>query len=206
MADSYLQSLLGREERVLLVTRQHWFALFSTIVLEIFLVAALVAGVIFAMPYYPEAVFGFILVIVPLTGMIRDILIWRNRQYIVTNRRVMQSTGVFSKKVLDSSLEKVNDIELSQSFFGRLFDYGDIRILTASELGIDFFKHIANPIKFKTAMLNSKENLRIDENDMHMQQEDDIPTLIAKLDELRKQGIISEEEFREKKAELLAKM
>jgi hypothetical protein len=55
-------------------------------------------------------------------------------------------------------------------------------------------------------MLNAKENLRIDENDVHMQQEDDIPTLIAKLDDLRKRGIISEEEFRKKKADLLAKM
>lgn len=106
MADSYVESLMGREERILLVARQHWFALFSTIVLEVFLIAALVAGVFLAMPHYPEAVYGFILVFVPLVGMIRDILIWRNRQYIVTNRRVMQSSGVFSKKVLDSSLKK----------------------------------------------------------------------------------------------------
>jgi len=206
MADSYVQSLMGKKERILLVKHQHWFALLSRIFLEIILIVVLVVGVIFAMAYYSVAVFGFILVLVPLIGMIRDILIWSNRQYIVTSRRVMQTSGVFSKKVVDSSLDKVNDIKMNQSVFGRLFDYGDIDILTASELGVDHFERIANPIKFKTTMLNAKEDLNIEEDDVHMEHEDDVPSLIAKLDELRKQGIITEEEFREKKADLLAKM
>ena len=207
MADTYLQSLMGDMERILLVTRQHWFVLFSTIILEIILILVLVAAVIAATTFYsPVAAFGFILVLVPLIGMIRDILIWYNRQYIVTNRRVMQVSGVINKNVVDSSLEKVNDVKMSQSFFGRLFDYGDVEIMTASELGVNLFKRIGDPVKFKTAMLNAKEKLGFDENQVHAQLEDDIPSLIARLDELRKQGIISEEEFRTKKAELLAKM
>jgi uncharacterized membrane protein YdbT with pleckstrin-like domain len=206
MADTYVESLMGHKERILLVAHQHWFALLNAIALEAILIIVLVLGVVFAMAYYSVAVFGFILVLVPLIGMIRDILIWYNRQYIVTNRRVMQISGIFSKKVVDSSLEKVNDIKMNQSFFGRLFDYGNIEILTASELGVDRFERIANPIKFKTTMLNAKEDLNVEEDEFRMGQEEDIPTLIAKLDQLRKQGIISEKEFQEKKAELLAKL
>jgi len=206
MADTYIQSLMGQKERMLLVTRQHWFVLFSAIFLEIILTLVLIAGVIAATVFYPIAAFGFILVLVPLIGMIRDILIWYNRQYIVTNRRVMQVSGVINKNVVDSSLEKVNDVKMTQSFFGRLFDYGDVEIMTASELGVNLFKRIGDPVKFKTAMLNAKEKLGFDENQIHLQQADDIPSLIARLDELRKQGTISEEEFQKKKAELLAKM
>jgi uncharacterized membrane protein YdbT with pleckstrin-like domain len=197
---------MGQKERMLLVTRQHWFVLFSTIFLEIILTLVLVAAVIAATVFYPIAAFGFILVLVPIIGMIRDILIWYNRQYIVTNRRVMQVSGVINKNVVDSSLEKVNDVKMSQSFFGRLFDYGDIEILTASELGVNLFKRIGDPVRFKTAMLNAKEKLGFDEDQLHVQQSDDIPSLIARLDELRKQGIVTEEEFQKKKAELLAKM
>jgi uncharacterized membrane protein YdbT with pleckstrin-like domain len=198
---------MGQNERILLVTRQHWFVLFSTIFLELILILILVAGVIAATTFVsPLAAFGFILVLVPLFGMVRDILIWYNRQYIVTNRRVMQISGVINKNVVDSSLEKVNDVKMSQSFFGRLFDYGDIEILTASELGVNVFKRIGDPVKFKTAMLNAKEKLGFDEDQVHLKQSDDIPSLIARLDELRKQGIVSEEEFQKKKAELLAKM
>jgi len=206
MAKTYIQELMSENERILLVTRQHWFVLFSNIMLEILLIVLLIVGITAWSLVYPPATFGYILVLVPLAGMIRDILIWSNRQYIVTNRRVIQVTGVLSKEVLDTSLEKVTDVKMSQSFFGRLFDYGDIEILTASELGVNLFKRIGDPVRFKTGMLNAKEELGFGEIGFQPQAEEDIPTLIARLDDLRKRGILSEAEFQKKKAELLAKM
>ena len=206
MTNSYVQGLLGQNERIVLATRQHWFVLFSNIVLEIVLTLVLIVGVSAAATVNPLAGFGFILVLVPLIGMLRDILIWRNREYIVTNRRVIQINGVFSKDVVDSSLEKVNDVKMNQSFFGRMFGYGDIEILTASETGDNLFRRIGDPIKFKTAMLNSKEKLGYEGTSPQPQRADDIPAQIAELDKLRKQGIVTEAEFQAKKKELLAKM
>jgi uncharacterized membrane protein YdbT with pleckstrin-like domain len=206
MTNSYIQGMLGQNERIVLATRQHWFVLFSNILLEILLVVLLVVGVSAAAVVNPLAGFGFVLVLVPLIGMLRDILIWRNREYIVTNRRVIQISGVFSKDVVDSSLEKVNDVKMSQSMFGRMFDYGDVEILTASEMGINLFKRIGDPVKFKTAMLNAKEKLGYEGMSHQAQHADDIPAQIAELDELRKKGIVTEAEFQAKKKELLAKM
>ena len=206
MTNSYVQGLLGQNERIVLATRQHWFVLFSNIVLEIVLTLVLIVGVSAAATVNPLAGFGFILVLVPLIGMLRDILVWRNREYIVTNRRVIQINGVFSKDVVDSSLEKVNDVKMNQSFFGRMFGYGDIEILTASETGDNLFRRIGDPIKFKTAMLNSKEKLGYEGTSAQPQRADDIPAQIAELDKLRKQGIVTEAEFQAKKKELLAKM
>jgi len=206
MAKTYIQGLLGQNERILLATRQHWFILLSNIMLEILLIVLLVAGFTALTLVYPLAAIGFVLVLVPLGGMLRDILIWSNREYIVTNRRVIQISGVFSKNVVDSSLEKVNDVKMSQSFFGRMFDYGDIEILTASEIGVNLFKRIGDPVKFKTAMLNAKEKLGYEGTSIQAQRSDDIPAQIAELDELRKKGIVTEAEFQKKKAELLAKM
>jgi hypothetical protein len=206
MAKNYVENLLGENERILLGTRQHSFVLFGNIALEILLIILLALGVTAAIPFYPAAVAGYFLILVPLVGMIRDILIWSNREYIVTNRRVIQISGVFDKNVVDSSLEKVNDVKMSQSFLGRMFDYGDIEILTASELGINLFRRIGEPVKFKTAMLNAKEELGYGEMGARPPAEEDIPTLIARLDELRKKGIVTEAEFQKKKSELLAKM
>ncbi|MDQ3006138.1 MAG: PH domain-containing protein [Chloroflexota bacterium] len=138
--------------------------------------------------------------------MLNDILVWRNKAYIVTNRRVIQISGVFSKDVVDSSLEKVNDVKMSQSFLGRVFGYGDIEILTASELGVNLFHEINEPVEFKQAMLNAKERMGYDEMGGDARPQADIPTMIARLDDLRKKGILSEAEFQEKKAELLSKM
>ena len=208
MAKSYLDSLLGERERIVLIARQHWFILFSSIFLELSLIliilAATVSAAIFLTPYALIIVaVGFALMMLPIATMTRDILNFANRQYIVTNRRVMQISGILNKNVQDSSLEKVNDVVMQQSAFGRMFDYGDIEILTASELGVNLFKQIEEPIQFKTAMLNAKEYLERGDDD---QAEDSIPGLIAQLDQLRRQGILNDEEFQQKKAQLLSRL
>jgi hypothetical protein len=206
MAKTYLQGLLGENEEILLETHQHWFVLFGKIFLELLLIGLLLAGVIVAFTYYPPAIYGLVLLLVPAIGILNDVLVWRNKAYIVTNRRVIQISGVFNKDIVDSSLEKVNDVKMSQSFFGRMFGYGDIEILTASELGINLFHEINDPVGFKTAMLNAKERMGYDDDSGVEKRPKDIPSLIAGLDDLRRRGILSEEEFQKKKAELLEKI
>lgn len=207
MANDYIQNMLGENERILLVTRQHGFVLISSILAEIVVtLIVIVAIAVLTTLVNPLAGFGFLLLLVPLAIMLRNILVWNNHQYIVTNRRVIQVSGIFTKNVVDSSLEKVNDVKMTQSFFGRLFDYGDIEILTASETGDNMFKRIGDPVKFKTAMLNAKEKLGYEGTGSHAQRVESIPAQIAELDELRKQGILTDAEFQAKKRELLAKM
>lgn len=206
MAKDYIQSMLGENERILLRTHQHRFVLFSMVVAELTITLLLFIGVSAAAFYYPLAAAAFVLMLIPLGSMARDILVWSNHQYLVTNRRVIQVSGIFNKNVVDSSLEKVNDVKMTQSFFGRMFDYGDIEILTASETGANQFKRIGNPVLFKTAMLNAKEKLGFEGMASQPQTGRNIPALIAELDELRQKGIVTEEEFRQKKAQLLAKM
>lgn len=206
MAKDYIQRMLGENERILLRTHQHRFVLFSMVVAELTITLLLFIGVSAAAFYYPLAAAAFVLMLIPLGSMARDILVWSNHQYLVTNRRVIQVSGIFNKNVVDSSLEKVNDVKMTQSFFGRMFDYGDIEILTASETGVNQFKRIGNPVLFKTAMLNAKEKLGFEGMASQPQTGKNIPALIAELDELRQKGIVTEEEFKQKKAELLAKM
>ncbi|HKY53376.1 MAG TPA: PH domain-containing protein, partial [Anaerolineales bacterium] len=181
MARNYLEGLLGENEQIIFETHQHWFVLFGKIFLELLLIALLIGGSLALSAFYPVAIYGLGLVLIPLIGMISDILVWRNKAYVVTNRRVTQIAGVFDKEVVDSSLEKVNDVKMSQSFFGRMFGYGDIEILTASELGVNLFHEIANPVEFKTAMLNAKEQLGYDELGAAVRPSEDIPSLIARL-------------------------
>ena len=96
----------------------------------------------------------------PLARIGWGFLSWRMNVYVLTNRRVIEVTGVISKKVSDSSLEKLTDVVLTQSIFGRLLHYGDIEVLTASAgAGVNDLKQIGRPLEFKQAMLNAKEEL-----------------------------------------------
>ncbi len=205
----YVESLLGNRERIILVARQHWFILVSSIVLEIILILVLISLTILAGMYWAQfalliGAIGTILLLLPLTTLMRDIFDWLNRQYIVSNRRVIQVSGILNKNVTDSSLVKVTDVKMSQSVFGRIFNYGDIEILTASEFGANLFRRIEEPIEFKVAMLNAKEQL--EQGDDLPQSNLDVVEVIASLDRLRELGILSEAEFTQKKNEILGNL
>ena len=205
----YLRKLLGEREEIILVTRPHWFVLVQHIFLEIVLALVILGifiGLTLFIPGQPYTMLGFLVVIIPLVSLARDAIIWSNHQYIVTNRRVIQISGVFNKNVIDSSLDKVNDVKLEQSFFGRLFNYGDVEILTASELGTNLFSMIGDPVGFKTAMINSKEALDHGTIQTAAAAPMDVPALISRLGELRDRGLISPQEYEHKKAELLSKI
>lgn len=209
MAKTYIENMLGEQERILLSSRQHWFILASSIFFEITVILIVFGGTITAANFSPGqvlliAIVGFLLLLIPIASMIHDILVWTNHQYIVTNWRVLQISGILNKDVIDSSLEKVNDVKMTQSFFGRIFGYGDVEILTASELGVNAFKRIEDPVHFKTAMLNAKGSL--ERREIPVKALPDIPGMIGQLDALRKQGILSEEEFQAKKTDLLTKL
>jgi uncharacterized membrane protein YdbT with pleckstrin-like domain len=208
MNDNYLKSLLGEKEEIKLVTHRHWFVLLENILVEIVLAILVIIVVTVLLFQGTTGTIGalfYLIIIIPLVSLLRDVMIWSNHKYIVTNLRVIQIMGVFNKSVIDSSLEKVNDVKMRQSFLGRLFNFGDLEILTASETGINRFTRIGDPIHFKTAMLNAK--IQLEERVVISQpMTNDIPSVIARLGELHDKGILTEEEFQSKKEKLLAQL
>ncbi|MBN1955962.1 MAG: SHOCT domain-containing protein, partial [Anaerolineae bacterium] len=107
----------------------------------------------------------------------------------------------------DSSLEMVNDVVMDQSALGRLLDYGNVRIITGADIGVNTFRYIAHPIRFKIAMLEQKSRLGgfpAPEDDEVMPV--DIPDVLARLGELQKQGLITQEEFEQEKKQLLERL
>jgi uncharacterized membrane protein YdbT with pleckstrin-like domain len=207
MGQTYLEGLLGDKEEVLLVARQHWLVLLTEIASELLLsIGLLILTIVLAVFIGPWAILILVVLLAPAVSLTRDLLIYMNRMYVITSRRVILLSGVFSKNVTDSSLEKVNDVKLNQSFFGRMLDYGDIEILTASELGVNVIRRIAGPIRYKTAMVNAKAQLESGSDVRPAAKEGDVPALLTQLDALRRQGVLTEEEFQEKKKKLLAKI
>jgi hypothetical protein len=212
MSGNYLNSLLADNEEILLSTRRFWFVLLKEILLDLILIiVCIAASSILLTMVGPFAAIGYVIAIIPLIDSIRQTLYWLNQQYLITNRRVIQVSGIINKSVTDSSLEKVNDVKLTQTFWGRIFGYGDVEILTASELGTNLFKFLGDPMAFKKVMMDAKNRLSGDGENGGMRftnvvKERTIPDLIAELDELRIKGIISPEEFQAKKKDLLSRM
>jgi len=212
MIDAYLKKLLGEREEVLLVTRRHWLVLLREILVELTFVGftlLIVSILIASSAGNPLVGLGYLLILIPLVSLVRDTLYWSHHMYIVTNLRVIQVIGIFNKNVTDSSLEKVNDVKLEQSWLGRMFNYGDIEVLTASELGVNRFTMIGSPIRFKTALLNAKirlEEAQVTKGVSNVATPNKVTELLASLGELRERGVLTEEEFNAKKAKLLSEL
>ncbi len=163
----YADGLLSTGERVVHREKQHWFVFVWGAKIA---VAAIIIGlVLFVLsqnvapdqrPIVGIAVAALVIGGLAVLGW--HILRYITQEYVLTNRRVIQVSGVLNKTSMDSSLEKINDARLSQSVFGRIFGFGDLEILTAADTGVDRFQMIRNPIGFKKAMLDAKHEYERD--------------------------------------------
>ncbi len=202
---SYLNTLLATNERVVRASRDHWIVLLPTIVadgaISLAIVGLSVLGIVFSPPW---TWLGFLLLFIPLLHFLWRIWMWWSKQYAITNRRVIQISGMVNKRVSDTLLEKINDIVTEQSAMGRLLKFGDVEIIAGSDSGVDVFYRLADPIGFKKDLLDQKASVgepeAAEEPEKHAQS---VPDLIAELDELRKKGLITGAEFEKKRRKLL---
>jgi uncharacterized membrane protein YdbT with pleckstrin-like domain len=207
---SYISKLLGANETILIRTKRHFFVLLSMVLKEILLLLIFV-GVIVFLEYRqignPIVEIGIgIAAFLVVISIIVDIMRFRSEEFIVTNRRVLHSRGVFSKNVLDSSLSKINDVILQQSFFGRMFGYGTIKILTASDEVINTLDRISNPVGFKQAMLNAKADLEPGMVASVAAPSRTATELLEELEQLRARKMITDAEFEEKRKDIIKRM
>jgi hypothetical protein len=167
----YADSLLIEGEQVALRTRQHWLALVISSRYGLMLWMLGVALLLVAL-WLRETigVTGFDLIGRVVLGLFAIGLVifvvhlwqWWAQDYMITNRRLMKVWGVLNKHSVDSALEKVNDARLRQSVFGRIFNYGHLDILTASEATeLDDYDMIKDPKGFKRIMLTQKHALEM---------------------------------------------
>ena len=63
-----------------------------------------------------------------------------NTEFLVTDRAVYAKTGVVGRRVVQSSLAKVQNSSFSQDLFGSLFGYGTVRLEIAGGTDIGFYR------------------------------------------------------------------
>lgn len=202
---SELHGMLGEGEVILVTARRHPLFLAGRLALHI--IAALIligVGVWMAISYNLYiGIALWVISLIPIVSAFIKFLSWRNEVYAVTNDRIVQVEGLLSRRVFDSSLDKVNDILLTQSLFGRMFNYGTIEIITGSDVGLNQLDALKAPLDFKRAILDARNAL---EGHGRLAQQqfvaDDRSQLLESLDNLRSSGVLSEAEYEIKRARL----
>lgn len=131
---SYIEQSLGANERLVARAHFHWIYKLQAWLALIFLGVFLVGIWIFAVM------------------MIR----MATTEIAVTTYRFIEKTGWFTLRTNEIALPNIEGVRVTQSFWGRVFGYGKVRI---EGTGVDAIEipTIADPIGFRRAIETAKE-------------------------------------------------
>ena len=226
-------SLLASGERVVVVRQRHWFTFIQA---ARWFVLVLLAGVVvgfLGQQVDSDGITGFlnsilnwgfgIFFLIGLAGLGWYYLAWRRERYLVTTRRVIEAGGVINKWTRDTTLSMITDMLVGHPWVGRILGYGEIDLLTASEAGTNKIRFLPDPDGFKKALLDAKYEHEMEVGGGRVSQTarsrrparrsrsrrltgEEVDDSITRLADLRDRGLITAEEFEEKKRDLLDRL
>jgi Bacterial PH domain/Short C-terminal domain len=219
--------VLGQGEEVVADVRPHWSFLGWSVVCTIASVALSVSVVVL----FPSAPIGLLYVLFALiaTSALWMATRWVRRASIavvVTNARVLRRAGVLSRTNLEIRLERINELWCRQSMGGRFLGEGQVLIEVGGEGGVVVLDHVRSPAVLQSIISEQVSNwhrsLRSGAFDTRVPIFHTPPTgtpivsrsstvsntpgaaeRLVQLDDLRRRGIVSQEEYARKKRELL---
>ncbi|HPH84847.1 MAG TPA: PH domain-containing protein [Ferruginibacter sp.] len=205
-----MRTSLKQDENILLIIRHHWLKLVMPFL--IWIIVSVLSAIFFTAS--TALVIILIVAVYPLIAY----FIWVHNIWAVTNLRVIDEGGFFTRYAKESPLDKINNIEYEQSFWGRVFGFGNVDIQTAAEMGETSYQMIHHPKKLKDTITHAQESYKKMQVSHQTQQLAKAiadqsrttgvsTTLVAdelhKLFELLQKGAISQEEYISQKRKLL---
>ncbi len=205
-----MRTVLKKDEKILLITRQHWIKLalpfFAWLLLAIILLIA-----------WDNYKADFIIILLTALYPLLEYISWKYNLWCVTNLRVVDETGFFSRYSKESPLDKINNVEYDQSIWGRLFGYGNVDIQTAAELGETKYTLIHHPKLLKDTITHAQEEYKklqisnqatqlaeaIAKTNSLQPSQQMVADELAKLFDLLQKGAITQEDYLKQKNRLM---
>jgi len=152
-----MRANLKPTEKLILQTQKHWIVLINpALVLLLFYIITVIA-------FWYNATAGMVFLAftcIPLVYLIWKIIERKFDIWVVTNLRIIDEFGVLSHNAKESPIDKVNNVSFTQSFWGRLFGYGDVQIQTAAESGMTTYYYVSNPRLLTDTVTKCQEDFR----------------------------------------------
>lgn len=154
-----MRTQLSTDEKLIIQVNKHWITLTKPLFLVLFSFIILVATFTYqSLAGFRDVAFGGV-VLAPLYFVFkfyeRKFDIWA-----VTNMRVVDESGVFTRNTKDSPLDRINNVTYEQSFVGLFLGFGDVKIQTAAEEGDTAIKFVMRPKELKDAIIEAQKKFR----------------------------------------------
>ncbi len=202
----YPKELLQEDEEIIGDHIPHWSYVAGAISM-VALAVIVTIGIVIVEPVF--APIGLICLLIALLGSVGRIMRWRTTNFTLTNERIIERRGIFAKSGIEIPLDRVTNIIHHQTLIERILGAGTLIVESAGDAGHQRFANVSRPQKlqakiYKYAQLDSESMSGHTPNGSG--NGDSIPEQIEKLDELRNRGLITDDQFEEKKQNLLDKL
>lgn len=197
---TYPRRLLTEGEEIVREFRPHW----RLLVIPAFWAAVGLAVVVVAWVMVDQTVVNWV-----VTGLgaafifwfgLRPFVHWWFTHYILTSERLIRRSGFIARRGVEIPLENINDVRFAQTVLERVLRSGDLLIESAGEMGQSRFSDIPDPEAFQSLLYRIREERT---KDLGVSHGPDPASQLEKLARLHRDGVLTDEEFAEKKQRLL---
>ncbi len=205
---AYPPDQLNANEEVVLDLRPHWW-FFAKHLLALVVAIGIGIAVLALVDDGRVSLIAGVLILAALIWFGLRYIVWTTTNFVVTTDRLIVRSGVVSREGIEIPLERVNTVFFRQSLWERIIKSGDLVIESASEMGSQKFTDIRRPLNVQNEIyrqMEANENRKFDRVGSNMNAAPSIPDQIEKLDDLRRRGVLTDEEFEAKKADLLRRL
>jgi uncharacterized membrane protein YdbT with pleckstrin-like domain len=193
---------LSSGEEVVKAFRPHWKQLIWPGFASVVAIAAIVVLFVFA-----EGTWMWVgiaaTIAIWLFLAIPPLIDWLYTHYVITNERVIVRRGMIARHGLEIPLEVINDVTFHQSIIERVVGSGDLIIESAGERGQSHFSDIPDPDEIQADIYRLRETRTVALQGAPGQSAAEQIETLARLHD---QGVLSDEEFAEKKTKLLGQI
>ena len=216
---AFPRNLLADHEKLFFDLKPHWVALVPSLLWSIAAVVGLVLGyrgldsALDENTSTARLVFTGVIFLAWYFLAVLPALRWRFTMFVLTSDRLITRQGIVAKHSREIPLERINDVSFNQGILDRMLGAGNLMIESAGERGQTTISHVRRPEAVQLAIYKQTEDnsTRIVSGQVGaaMGQGGREPSVTEQLDDLgrlRKDGVLTEEEFQAKKAELLKRL
>ncbi len=202
---SWPDDALSDDETIVTSFRPHWKLLFIPFVW--FIAIVVVLG--FAARFLPGSVVVWIAILFVLAGVylvVRPLVNWWFTRYVLTTERLITRVGLVAQSGVEIPLERITNVNFSQTVFERLLGAGDLLIESAGMSGQSKFSNIPHPDEFQTLLYKVRERRTIElsgRGEAVSESRPDAADSIRSLAKLLDEGLISQDEYEAKRRDLL---
>ncbi|MDI6734787.1 MAG: PH domain-containing protein [bacterium] len=147
-----MRTKLHEGEYKILEVKKHWIVLLRPLLLLGFFLLLTISLYKVEQDTRVVSIIFWFLTFISFLSFIYTIFARKYDIWVITNLRVIDEYGIFSHNSKESPLDKINNISYRQSLFGRIFNYGDIQIQTAAEMGATTNKFVSSPKLLKDTL------------------------------------------------------